>query len=123
MQLVDCRTQEVLEIGNGIRLTVVKKYQGRLTLSVVAPAGARLESYAWDLQEAVLPTGEQSYALTLWIGENFYINDIEVSANTYLDQQEIAANGGRDIQIAIGTLSAIPGCHRPPYPLTRQLSA
>lgn len=106
MEYVECRTHDTICIGERIRLTVLQRERGSVTLAVVAAPQSAVRFGYGALRGEPLDASNIRYLLPMLTGDCFTVDDIRVGVGLYLDRREIAANDDCDVQLQISRLEA-----------------
>lgn len=106
MEYVECRTHDTICIGERIRLTVLERERGCITLAVVTSPHSAVRFGYGALRGEPVDASNIRYLLPMLTGDCFTVDDIRVGVGLYLDRREIAANDDCDVQLQISRLGA-----------------
>jgi len=106
MEYVECRTHDTICIGERIRLTVLERRRGSVTLAVVAAPHSAVRFGHGALRGEAVDASNTRYLLSMLTGDCLTVDDIRVGVGLYLDRREIAANDDCDVQLQISRMGA-----------------
>ena len=79
MLVLTCRVGETIRIGNDLSVTLQSRFGGRVTVSVLAPAGDDLYFDNVCMRPSVLPSGARSYLFSMQIVRRFRVGEVEIT--------------------------------------------
>lgn len=101
MLVMTCSLGGTIRIGDEIQMTLQGREQGRVTVSVIAPAGTDLYFDDACVRPLILPSGTQSYFFSLRAVRRFRVDEIEVGVWLPGDALPSAANYDDCVHVGI----------------------
>lgn len=106
MLVLTCRVGATLHIGDEIHVTVRARVRNRVTVGVLAPAGAAVMLDRACLQPVVLPGGGHWYLFSLLGVRRFRVGDIEVGV--WVSGEEVVPASSCDDFLHVGVSAPAP---------------
>lgn len=103
MLVLTCRVGETIRIGNDLSVTLQSRLGGRVTVSVIAPAGDDLYFDNVCLQPSVLPSGARSYLFSMQIVRRFRVGEVEITV--WLPGDAVALAAECDDHLHVGVIA------------------
>lgn len=106
MLVLTCRVGATLRIGDEIHVTLRGRLRSRVTVGVLAPAGAAVMLDRACLQPVVLPGGAHWYLFSLLGVRRFRIDAVEVGV--WVSGEEVSSVADCDDVVHVGVIAPQP---------------
>ena len=100
MLVMTCNLGGTIRVGDDIQMTLQGRDRDRVTVSVIAPAGADLYFDGVCVRPLVLPSGAQSYLFSLKAVRRFRVDEVEVGV--WLPGDALPSAAGYDDCVHVG---------------------